>query len=62
MFHARETTLTLLVISPEADIVLILVRSITLILLDIFWECLVGMKRRTSRCVACKRDNSNCLI
>ena len=29
MSHARETTLTLFVISPEAEIVLILVRSIT---------------------------------
>ena len=37
MSHARETTVTLFVISPEAEIVLILVRSITLIPLDIFW-------------------------
>ena len=37
MSHARETTLTLFVISPEAEIVLILVHSITLIPLDIFW-------------------------
>ena len=37
MSHARETTLTLFVISPEAEIVLILVSSITLIPLGIFW-------------------------
>ena len=36
MSHARETTLTLFIISPEAEIVLILVHSITLILLDLF--------------------------
>ena len=35
--RARETTLTLFVISPEAEIILILVRSRTLIPLDIFW-------------------------
>ena len=37
MSHARETTLTLLVISPDAEIVLILVCFITLMPLDIFW-------------------------
>ena len=37
MSHARETTLALFVIFPEAEIVLILVRSITLISLNIFW-------------------------
>ena len=37
MSHARETALTLFVISPEVEIVLILVHSITLIPLDIFW-------------------------
>ena len=44
MSHARETTLMYLLspeklfdISPEAEIVLILVHSITLIPLDIFW-------------------------
>ena len=40
---------------------LILVSSITLIPLDIFWLYLAGMKRRISRCVACKRDNYHCL-
>ena len=61
MSHAREATLTLFVMSPVAELVLILVCSITLIPLDICWSGLVGMKRRTSRCVACKRDNSHCL-
>ena len=37
MSHARETTITLFVISPKAEIVLVLVGSITLIPLDIFW-------------------------
>ena len=37
MSHVRETTLTLFVISPEAEIVLILVCTITLIPFDIFW-------------------------
>ena len=49
------------VISPEAEIVLIFVRSITFIPLDIFWKFLVGMTSKTSRCVACKRVNSHCL-
>ena len=37
MSHARETTLTLFAVYPEAEIVLILVRYITLISLDVFW-------------------------
>ena len=37
MSDARVTTLTAFVISPEAEIVLILVCSIILIPLDIFW-------------------------
>ena len=37
MSHARETILTLFVFSPEAEIVLVLVHTITLIPLDIFW-------------------------
>ena len=47
------------VISPEAETVLILVHSITLIPLDIIiLEYLVGMKRRISRHVTCKIANS----
>ena len=47
MSLTRETTLTLFIISLEAEIVLIFVCSITLIPLDLFWYSLVGMKRRT---------------
>ena len=37
-------------------------QAITPILFEIISQYLVGMKRRTSRSVACKRDNSHFLL
>ena len=68
MLHARETTLTFFVmyLSFLMSNVYLLVNLFQSYMLPLFFSgllsYLVGMKWRTSRRVACKRDNSFSLL
>ena len=64
MLHARETTLFVMYLSPRTSEVYLLVNLFFFqsYILSLFFSgllsYLVGMQRRTSKHVACKRDNS----
>ena len=66
MWRARETTLTfsVLFLSPLMSKVSFLVFSELYVTFILEWIAFIfgrGIKRRTSRCVMCKRDNSHFL-